>query len=101
MKHNYYKIIATVRGTVSYRLREIFNASQLNYSTKVVKQSDGRKIEFATIVDEDKKEEVINLINANSPNPVITILPVLEYNNPFEYQEVKQVLVHWRSYMME
>ncbi|WP_018249155.1 DapH/DapD/GlmU-related protein [Orenia marismortui] len=88
---DYYKIIATVRGTVSYRLRHTFNHNKLDYSIKVVKQSDGRKLEFATVIPKERKEEVLQLIRESSLDPVITIAPILEYNNPNPGQLVRDI----------
>jgi len=88
---DYYQIIATVRGTISYRLRHIFNYHKLDYSIKVVKQSDGRKLEFATIVPKEQKEEILKLIRESSLDPVIAITPVLEYNNPIKDKLVRDI----------
>jgi len=88
---DYYQIIATVRGTISYRLRHIFNYHKLDYSIKVVKQSDGRKLEFVTIVPKEQKEEILKLIRESSLDPVIAITPVLEYNNPIKDKLVRDI----------
>ncbi|WP_027338915.1 DapH/DapD/GlmU-related protein [Halonatronum saccharophilum] len=88
---DYCQIVATIRGTISYRLRQIFNYHKIDYSVKVVRQSDGRKVEFSTIIPSQNKEEVLSLIKESSLDPAITVLPVLEYENPREYQQVRDI----------
>ncbi len=87
----YCQISAVVKGTIGYRLRQIFNNKRLNYSVKAIRQSNGRKIEFATVVPLYKKEEVILLIKENSNKPIITVFPVLDYDNLQDYQEVREI----------
>ncbi|WP_408955018.1 DapH/DapD/GlmU-related protein [Natroniella sp. ANB-PHB2] len=88
---DYCQVVATVRGIISYRLRQIFNERKLNYSLKVVRQSDGRKIEFSTIIPAQKEEQIIQLIKDNSLDPIIAILPVKDYDNPFRHREVREL----------
>ncbi|MCK8828104.1 hypothetical protein MWH25_10215 [Natroniella acetigena] len=88
---DYCQVVATVRGVISYRLRQIFNERRLNYSLKVVRQSDGRKIEFSTILPNKKREEIVKLIKENSLDPIITILPVEDYDNPLCHREIREI----------
>ncbi|MCK8825554.1 DapH/DapD/GlmU-related protein [Fuchsiella alkaliacetigena] len=87
----YYKVIATVGGTLSYKLREAFADLDLHYSVKVIKSPEGRKVEFAVIVQKRALDKTMEIIKEICLDPIISILPVTEFKDQEEVREIRKV----------
>jgi len=88
---DYYKVVTTVGGTLSYRLREKFLEFDLHYSVKVIKGPEGRKVEFAVVVKRDMLNKTLELIKEVCIDPIITILPVAEFKDQKSEREIRKV----------
>jgi carbonic anhydrase/acetyltransferase-like protein (isoleucine patch superfamily) len=88
---DYYQIITTIGGTLGYRLREKFLNFDLHYSVKVIKGPEGRKVEFAVIVEQERLDGILDLIKEVCIDPIITILAVEDFKDQESDREIRKV----------
>lgn len=90
---DYYQIVTTVGGTLGYKLREQFADYDLHYTVKVIRGADGRQVELAVIVAQEKTDKILDLIKEFCNDPIITILPIENFRDQEKEREHREIFL--------